>query len=163
MTCHTTTKKCVCLNGFYDIPTDNCIITTTTTTTTTATTALCNVGTCAAGWYFLRGTCYRSVVFYDSGGFEKLSVSDIAKACGRTGSTLALVSEFSLSDLTWLEFCICPTASTDLGTDGRIYFGSVSSVSCPIYNCPSSFGTHTCDHGSDPITNTHHALFCKYT
>ncbi len=42
LTCDILTRTCICLNRFYDVLTESCIITTTTTTsTTTSTTPLC--------------------------------------------------------------------------------------------------------------------------
>jgi hypothetical protein len=34
---------------------------------------------------------------------------------------------------------------------------------CPTFDCSTEVeGSHDCTHGDDPITDTHHAIFCKY-
>ena len=32
-----------------------------------------------------------------------------------------------------------------------------------LFDCSTEVeGSHDCTHGDDPITDTHHAIFCKY-
>ncbi len=60
---------------------------------------------------------------------------------------------------------MCP-ASTVLGNPGKIYFDPLIGRNgnlCPIFDCSSQVESlHDCSHGDDPITNTQHAIFCKY-
>ncbi len=158
LTCNILTRTCICLNMFYDALTRSCIITTTTT-------LLCNQGSCASDWKFYNGSCYKSIVFEQIGGVEMLTPTLIETKCGRTGSILAANTEFSLVDNTWLNTCMCP-ASTDSGNPGKIYFDSLigrTGNNCPTFDCNTQVeGNHDCSHGFDPISNTHHAIFCKY-
>jgi hypothetical protein len=156
------------LNKFYDVLTESCIITTTTTTsttTTTTTTPLCYQGSCATDWKFYKGSCFKSIVFQHTGGVEMLNSSLIQTKCGAAGSSLAANTEFSLVDITWLKTCMCP-ASTDTGNPGKIYFDPLigrTGNQCPTFDCSTEVeGSHDCTHGDDPITDTHHAIFCKY-
>jgi hypothetical protein len=141
----------------------NCINSTTSaTTTTTTTTSLCYQGSCATGWKLYQGSCYKSIVFQQSGGVEKLDSTLIQAKCGRTGSTAAN-TEFKSVDITWLNMCMCP-ASTDTGNDGIIFFDPSigrSGSQCPSFDCISTKvgDSHDCNHGEDPLTKTQHAIF----
>ena len=89
---------------------------------------------------FFEGLATVLWFFSKTGGFESLKQDDISSACNKSGSILALESEFSSSDLTWLIFRMYPTASTErdkkgiLKYNGKIYFGTFNFVSCPVYD-----------------------------
>jgi len=139
---------------------------TTTTTSTSTTTPLCNQGSCATGWTYLRGYCYKNVLFANPGGFEMLTSSLVETKCGPSGSTLAETNEFSSVDYNWLNTCMCKADQPGDGLDPETYFGpilgSATNGKCPVYRCNDNnlSENHICDHGD---TLDHHSLFCKYT
>jgi hypothetical protein len=143
------------------ISTTNTTVTTTTTLITTAYTTTTTLPTCLGNWryYSIKKAYFKSVLFEVTGGFQSLSAGQISEKCGCPGSTLVLRSEFDHTDFTWLNNNMCYAKS-----DAHNYFGppAANGNNCPIFKCSNSFTTHDCSHGTEALSGTHHALFCKY-
>jgi hypothetical protein len=143
--------------------------TTTTTKTTTTRTGLCNQGACAVNWKFLRGKCYKNVLFSFPGGFERLTPSDVVTKCGIQNSTLALSTDFNWpADQIWLYDCLCPPLNKIDSNDAMTYYGPIlgsaksTGTKCPTFKCNNYklIEEHECAKGD---TFDYRSLFCKYT
>ena len=136
--CDTTTFSCVCANGLWDSENQIC-------------------APCDNGWSYHKNACYEAV-YLPITGFQDLTTTNIATYCVNSKSVnvaLAPQSDFSTSDLNWLNANICSASNTI----NIWYFGPVNSVSCAVYACSNGqFTTHDCSHGE-----SHHGLICKYT
>jgi hypothetical protein len=154
LTCDIETRTCICVNGAYDVSAESCIY------------VPCSPGKCLSGWKFLRGHCYKNVLFANPGGFEMLTPTLVETKCGPPNSTLAFQTDFLSADITWVMSCMCPADQRGDGKKPETYFapiiGRAKSGNCPVFKCGTNSlnGQHECNHGD---TLTHHSLFCKYT
>jgi hypothetical protein len=177
--CINGTRKCI---SAYPLWSGGCIATTTTSTTsttstttttttktTTTTTGLCHQGSCDVNWKFLRGNCYKNFVFSFTGGFERLTPSDVVTKCGIQNSTLALSTDFNWpADQIWLYDCLCPPLNKIDSNDAMTYYGPIlgsaksTGTKCPTFKCNNYklIEEHECAKGD---TFDYRSLFCKYT
>jgi hypothetical protein len=149
--CDNVTRTCVCVNGTHNVSTEKCIY------------DPCPSGNCSSGWKFLRGHCYKNVLFSNPGGFETLTLSLVQTKCGASGSTLAETNEFSSLDYIWLNTCMCKADQPGDGSYPDTFFGPIpTSGNCLVYVCNQNNlnSDHDCNHGTGL---NHHSLFCRYT
>ena len=138
LTCDIVSKTCVCSSGLWNSTNNVCV-------------------PCASGWKYYNDTCFNG--FYLSvPSFQDLTIAAMKTICSNSVSTnveLALSSDFSSSDVSWLDSNIC----TNPSVSHTYYFGPVNSIYCPTYDCTTTgFSTHSCSHGQ-----SNHAIICKYT
>lgn len=143
LTCDITTRTCVCANGLWSAASNTCV-------------------PCVTNWYFHDNACYKGVI--TNRNFEDTTSALINSSCANSFTTnvdLAVRSDFSTSDYSWLSSSICVLSglgSLNPAVD-MYFFGPIQTSNCISYNCDHVvFEAHDCGHGAG-----HHGMICKYS